>query len=71
LDPGGQSFAVPQIAAAQTQRSRHLPQGGLDLLQLFLAQPSPPPATFPLTQAGQSLFFKSPHPILHRARCIL
>ena len=45
LDPGSQSFAVPQIAA-QTQRAGHLPQGGVDVLQLFLAQPSRPSATF-------------------------
>ena len=69
FDPGGQGFAVPQIAA-QTQRAWHLPQGGVNLLQLFLAQPSRPPTTFPLTQAGQSRLLKSPHPILHRARGI-
>src|SRR5271165_5784798 len=41
LDPGGQSLAVPQIAP-QTQRAWHLPQGGVDVLPLFLAQPSRP-----------------------------
>ena len=69
FDPGGQGFAVPQIAA-QTQRAWHLPQGGVDLLQLLLAQPSRPPAPFALAQSGHPLFLKSPHPILHGARCI-
>src|SRR5271157_3783697 len=69
LDPGRQSFAVPQIAA-QTQRAWHLPQGGVDVLQLFLAQSSRPSTPFALAQAGHPLFLKSPHPILPRARCI-
>src|SRR5208283_628446 len=69
FDPGSQGFAVPQIAA-QSQRSWHLPQGGVDLLPLFLAQPSRPPAPFALAQAGQPLFLKSPRPILHGARPI-
>ena len=62
--------AFSQVLGAQTQRSWHLPQGGVDLLQLFLAQPSRPPAAFALAQAGQPLFRKSPHPILHGSRCI-
>ena len=69
LDPSGQGFAVPQIAP-QTQGSWHLPQGGVDLLQLFFAQPSRPSPTFALLQSHQTLFLKSPHPILHTAWCI-
>jgi hypothetical protein len=69
LDPSGQGFAVPQIAP-QTRASWHLPQGDVDLLQLFLAQPSRPSPAFALLQSRQTLFFKPPHPILHAAWCI-
>ena len=67
LDPGAQRFPVPQCAG-QAQVARSLAQSSVHLPQLGLAQTPRTPRAWPLGQPGQTLCFKPPDPVLHRAR---
>lgn len=63
---GRQQLAVPQVCT-QFELSRGQAQGGTDIVQLHLAQPSRPSRPPALAQSRQALGLKSADPVFHRA----
>ena len=66
LDPGTQSFPIPQ-RAAQADVARGTAPHLIHRWQSRVIQPAGAPGTFSFHQSGQASFFKAPNPILHRA----
>ena len=66
LDPGTQSFPVPQ-RAPQADLARGAAEHLIHLLQLRVIQPPGTPGAFPFEQSGQTSFFKASNPILYRS----
>ena len=66
LDPGTQSFPIPQ-RAAQADVARGAALHLLHRLPSRVIQPAGAPGTFAFHPSGQASFFKAPNPILHRS----